>query len=123
MKIAFYRAEYGTLQDKIIAWWTRPKKWKIFDYESFSHVEILHSDGRCFSASPRDNGLRWKDIPDIETSGKWKIIDIDNEKTEPDLIEENNRNDGKGYDWITIFFGFVIPFDFQDPKNIHVLNM
>jgi hypothetical protein len=114
MRIAFYKATNGNYLDKIIAWWTRPSFFKVFTPANYSHVEMVFSNGECFSSSPRDGGARWKNI-DVE-SGNWDFINT------PNINEDTvralcNREEGKKYDWLCIFFGFVFPFDIQDPHK------
>ena len=53
MKLAFYKAKHGTKIDKIVA---------AAIGSEYSHVELVFSDGICFSASPRDKGVRFKTI-------------------------------------------------------------
>lgn len=65
MRLAFYKAEYGTLKDKFIA--------KVIN-SKYSHVEIVFSDDICASASPRDKGVRFKKIN--LNNGKWDIYPI-----------------------------------------------
>jgi hypothetical protein len=70
MRLLFYKAEYGTWRDKLIAFWT---------HGVFSHCELQmkeHVFGTwepCFSASWRDNGVRFKNI--VFDPGKWVAMD------------------------------------------------
>ena len=52
MRVAFYKGE-GNFFDKLIRWWTK---------SSYSHCELIFSDGIFFSADPRDGGVRYKNI-------------------------------------------------------------
>ena len=62
MYIIFYKAMAGNFIDKIIAWWTSSinekvtGKWK----DTFSHCELLFTDGLMFSASQYENRTRYK---------------------------------------------------------------
>lgn len=65
MKIAFYKARYGTWADKTIAVTTLSK---------YSHCEIVFSDGMCASSSIRDGGIRFKRI---NLSDHWDVYDLE----------------------------------------------
>ena len=67
VKVAFYIAKKGRLTDKLIAWLIGSK---------YSHCELIVNGQNCYSASMRDGGVRYKRIEDIETSGKWDIIEM-----------------------------------------------
>ena len=67
MKIAFYRAEFGTKYDKIVSFLTR---------SPYSHCEIVLQDGKCWSSSRRDGGVRSKYI---DFDGKWDLYDLPEE--------------------------------------------
>jgi hypothetical protein len=64
MRIAFYLAEYGDWQDKLISFFT---------FSKYSHCELVFSDGTFGSASSRDGGVRLKYI---EQNDHWDIYDI-----------------------------------------------
>ena len=96
MKIAFYRAKYGTWFDKLIALITR---------SGFSHCELVFSDGTCFSASNRD-GVRFATID--FTSGHWELVDVEvTPAQESVIIAWCVRQEGSKYDWIGVFFGWA----------------
>ena len=65
VKIAFYKAWKGNWVDWAIALWTWGK---------YSHVELVLSDSRGFTASGRDNEVRIKHI-DFD-NGKWDVIEV-----------------------------------------------
>ena len=99
MQLAFYKAKHGTLVDKIIA--------KVTDSE-YSHVEIVFSNGISYSASPRDKGVRFKEI-DMET-GKWDLYKIDRQFDEELLKIHLKKFEGQPYDVLgAIGSGFGIP--------------
>lgn len=64
MKIAFYKAEFGTKYDRAIGFFTR---------SPYSHCEIVMSDGKCWSSSRRDGGVRSKYI---DLTEKWDTFDL-----------------------------------------------
>ena len=72
MRAAFYIAQRGKLFDRLISG---------FDGGRYSHVELLFSDGTCFSSSSRDGGVRFKFIE--FDAGKWDFVDLD----VPDFME------------------------------------
>lgn len=113
MKLAFYKDKKRFL-DKLISWWTRPNIWKFWEMGPYSHVEILFENNLCFSVSPRESRCRWKYITDIETSGKWDLYQItDDQNTISQVKLSCSVEEGKSYDWICIFFNFILPFDEQ----------
>ena len=68
MKVAFYKDRTQFL-DSLIAWWTRGP---------YSHIELVFErDGKnlCASASPRDGGIRLKEI-ELDPN-HWDIIEIE----------------------------------------------
>lgn len=111
MNIAFYIAKHGTWFDKLIAWWTRPNFWKFWESGLFSHVEIVFGDGECFSASPREGKCRWKKI-DFKHD-RWVFVKLPDTYDELRIRYRCGEINGRRYDWIGIFFTFVLPFDFD----------
>jgi hypothetical protein len=132
MQLWFYKAENGNWQDKLISWWTKG---------SYSHVEIVFSDGMAFSSSPRDGGCRFRKI---EYSDHWEVISLDNRikwlaaeywskhwQDIPDdigplqfaeLYEDEIRKwcesqVGKTYDWKAILGWTFGECDFQDKEK------
>ena len=75
MKVIFYKAEQGNWADMLIAWWTSPFKHKLNrDWlKSYSHVELLFSDGMMFSASYQDNAVRMRQH---SYSSNWDSADL-----------------------------------------------
>ena len=68
MQAAFYRGTrpgIAGIYNRIVRWWTRSE---------FSHVELVLSTGRAWSASFDDGGVRSKLI-DFDTSN-WILIDL-----------------------------------------------
>jgi len=113
MKVIFYGNQQGNFFDKLIRWWTSPtkdkfnSKWK----DSYSHVELLFSDGFMFSASQYENSTRFKRYNTDSTS--WDHIDLPDDQ-EPQLREFCGQEAGKGYDYLGIA-GFV--FGVRDHSN------
>lgn len=94
MQLAFYRGR-GRFVDWLIKYWTQGR---------FSHVEVVFSDGMCYSSSPRDGGVRFKKI-DLKDE-KWDVLEVD-VGDETVVREWCKTQVGKGYDFLGIF-GFAI---------------
>lgn len=88
MKIAFYKASFGTVLDKVISFVTR---------SPYSHCELVFSDGQCASSSSRDGGVRFKTI---ELGEKWDVYQLDDKINEAAANEWFTVNAGIPYDWI-----------------------
>jgi hypothetical protein len=101
MKIAFYKGFSGNIFDKLISIWTLHK---------YSHVEIVDSNNVSYSSSPRDGGVRKKNID--YNNDKWDLYDIhiSNNSIENIMTITNGRK----YDWIGIFLYHFLPFKIQD---------
>lgn len=68
MRAAFYRGTrpgIAGIYNRLVRWWTRSE---------FSHVELVLSTGRAWSASFADGGVRSKLI-DVDTEN-WVLIDL-----------------------------------------------
>lgn len=68
MQAAFYRGTrpgIAGIYNRIVRWWTRSE---------FSHVELVLSTGRAWSASFADGGVRNKLI-DVDTEN-WVLVDL-----------------------------------------------
>lgn len=102
VKVIFYKAEYGNWKDKLISWWTK---------STYSHVEVILKDGKCFSADARNNIVRIKDI-DYE-DGKWDILHV-NKKIN---YREIDKNIGCEYDWKGLFLNEVLKSKIENPKK------
>jgi hypothetical protein len=110
MYLAFYGNNYGSIYGKFIRWWTSPLsyklngKWKI----TYSHVEIVFSDGMMFSASSYENKVRFK--KHSFTGKAWDRFKLSISKTDEDIIRENCEvrvNKGEKYDYLGLI-GFLI---------------
>lgn len=107
MKIAFYIAD-GEWTDQLIRCWTN----------SFtSHVEIVFDDGWWFSSSPRDGGVRMKEIqidPTVEPK-HWLFFEVPQLSPVKEAAirawAEKISQDGIEYDMCAIIlkFGLHLP--------------
>lgn len=118
MKVAFYKAK-GTLFDALIKIWTCPitelftGKWK----HSYSHCEVIFSDGIWFSSSPRDGGVRYKYI--VEAPDTWDILTLD-VPLQAELMVRDwcTKQVGKKYDWVGVLLGQLLHMGYiQDPHR------
>lgn len=87
LRIAFYKAEYGTWQDKTIATAT---------FSPYSHCEIVFPNGECASSSSRDGGVR---IKYIDLGEHWDVFELNGEFSEQYIRYWFSINDGDTYDW------------------------
>jgi|LGVE01.1.fsa_nt_gb uncharacterized protein YycO len=96
MKVAFYKAKYGTWFDKLIAKITNSK---------FSHCELVFSNGTAFSASDRE-GVRFAKID--FSSGHWELVTVDITSEQESLLTAwCMRQVNSKYDWLGVFLGWV----------------
>ncbi len=97
MRIAFYQARFGNWLDTLISWWTRGP---------FSHAEIVFSDGKSFSSSIRDKGVRTITIKD-ETH--WTFFELHLSTEAEQKIRVFCEGElGKEYDLLGTL-GFILP--------------
>lgn len=99
MRLAFYKAKYGRWYEKGLAY---------IEQAPFSHVELVFNNGEWFSASPRDNGTRFKLIK--PATEHWVYLDI--ECNECRLYSWCSDRVGLGYNWwglINCFLPISIP--------------
>lgn len=114
MYLAFYENRYGGILDRVIRWKTATWKqrfngsWKDLP----SHCELVFSDGMMFSASSRENIVRFK--KHSFTGKAWDRIELCTNK-EKDIREWCETKEGLKYDYLGVL-GFVIPF-IKDRKN------
>jgi hypothetical protein len=105
--LAFYKACKGNWKDWAINIWT--------GLHGYSHCEIMFTDGQCFSASPREDSCRFKEISDIQTSGKWTIVPLSTSIYNEALIRTAAQEHiGKKYDWLGIFLHEFLPLNVDD---------
>lgn len=103
MKVAFRK--------KALSWYSKIIQW--YTFGPYCHVEIVFSNGLCFSSSEDDNGTRFKTIDLVPED--WDVVDVPcDPEEEADayqfcLGEQNSR-----YDWRGIMFSFLpIPIGWQ----------
>lgn len=95
MKLAFYKGS-GTLYDQGI---------RLVTHGPYAHCEIVFKDGQWFSSSPRDGGVRFKEI--VPQAGSWDFLELD---IQEDTIREWSETQvGLKYDWSGVA-RFVLPF-------------
>ena len=99
VQLALYKGPAKTVLDRAfhagIRWRTR---------SLWSHAELV-IDGKCYSSSNRDGGVRSKWIN--LNSGHWGVIDLPDWFAEP-ALEWFASHEGARYDWPGVF-GFVLP--------------
>jgi len=114
MYLAFYGNNYGSIYGKFVRWWTSPLSYKLngkWKY-TYSHVEIVFSDGMMFSASSYENKVRFKKHSFTGTA--WDRLKLNISKQDEDTIRarcEQRVLKKEKYDYLGLL-GFVF-------KNIH----
>ena len=101
LKLAFYKAK-GTWIDLLI---------RVFTHSPYSHVEIVHNKD-WYSSSPRDGGVRIKQIVDDGNSWDFVEVEIDKER----LHQKYREYKGKGYDFKGILLSNILPIGWHS-KN------
>ena len=102
-QIAFYKAK-GTLIDLAIRIWT---------HSPYSHCEIvLNKD--WYSSSPRDGGVRIKQIQ--KDLNKWDFVEVDIDKDK--LYETYRKYRGNGYDFKGIFLSNILGLKFHSKNKV-----
>lgn len=89
MQVAFYKSArpgLAGIYNRLVAWWTK---------SPYSHVELVLSTGRSWSASFEDGGVRSKLI-DFDPK-KWDLVDVP-AHLEPAAAAWFARNRGAKYD-------------------------
>lgn len=102
-KIAFYKAK-GNLVDKVI---------RLFTVSPYSHCEIVIGKN-WYSSSPRDNGVRVKQIQ--KDLNKWDFIEVDINKDR--LYEIYRKYKGCGYDFKGIFLSNILGLKFHSKNKV-----
>ena len=102
-RIAFYKAK-GDIVDKSIRLWTRSK---------YSHCEIVIGEN-WYSSSPRDKGVRAKQI--VDDNGSWDFIETDIEINK--LNEVYLKYKGSGYDFLGILLCMILPLKRDNNKKV-----
>lgn len=110
MKVIFHKLNNERYFGKLIGWWTSPFTWKFNGKwkDTFSHTELLFSDGKMFSASQYSNSTRYTKHRFNEENWAYKHVVITSEQEE--IIRKwCDSQVGKEYDYAGAA-GFVIPF-------------
>ena len=94
MKLAFYKAK-GDWVDLLI---------RVFTNSKYSHVEIVCNKD-WYSSSPRDGGVRIKQI--VDDGNSWDFIEVDIDKDR--LYQKYREYKGKGYDFKGILLSNILP--------------
>jgi hypothetical protein len=99
LTLAFYKSKYGNWQDKLVS---------IITYSKYSHVELIFSDGMWFSSSPRDGGVRYKQI--LAKDDHWDYITLPkiSDKEEDIIRKWCDSKLNSPYDWMGIV-GLLLP--------------
>ena len=93
-KLAFYKAK-GDWVDLLI---------RVFTNSKYSHVEIVINKD-WYSSSPRDGGVRIKQI--VDDGNSWDFIEVDIDKER--LYEKYREYRGRGYDFKGILLSNILP--------------
>jgi len=84
----------------------------------FSHVELAYRRTKdvyhCWSSSPRDGGVRQKDI-DI-SSGKWEVVNIKRKQVKSEDWFMFEAATSTGYDYLGVV-GTVIQYNWFNSKD------
>ena len=94
-KLAFYKAK-GNWVDLLI---------RVFTNSKYSHVEIVINKD-WYSSSPRDGGVRIKQI--VDDGNSWDFIEVEIDKER--LYQKYREYKGKGYDFKGILLSNILPF-------------
>jgi hypothetical protein len=114
-KIAFYKGKpkqkFRQFLNFLILFWTRGE---------YTHVEYIDdSDPNSwdwYSASAFEEGyVRKKNI--FIHEDHWDVFDINIEIDNEKVIEFFNKEMGKPYDWIGIYFSQFLPLNKENPKK------
>jgi len=104
--------------------------WKALKY-NFSHMEIWLPRngfggksgyrGRCFSSTTRGDAEGVRFAPASQVVGRhpdrWSYIEVKvDDKLAESAVESMAREAGAGYDYLGLF-GFLLPFNIEDPKK------
>lgn len=104
VRLALYKAP-GDFYDKAIRLWTR---------SAYSHCELVLPDGRFVSSSPRDGGVRAKQIE--QDGAVWDFLPVpwvNSAAVESFLKQEA----GAGYDWAGIVGSQLLPLGIQSARR------
>lgn len=102
MQLAMYKGPAKSVGQKLLHWCVC-----LFTWSPYSHVELV-IDGRCFSASSRDGGVRGKEI-DLG-SGHWDVVDLPQryQLRQAQAKAWFAAHDGQNYDWLGVARLFIL---------------
>ena len=103
MKLAFYKAK-GDWVDLII---------RVFTNSKYSHIEIVHNKD-WYSSSPRDGGVRIKQI--VNDGNSWDFIEVEIDKER--LYQKYREYRGRGYDFKGILLSNVLPIGWHSKNKV-----
>lgn len=89
MQLAMYRGPASGLRNTLVH-----AAVCVLTFSRYSHVELV-INGICWSASPRDGGVRGKQI-DLST-GRWDLFPVQGNKES--ALSWFMRHRAQGYDW------------------------
>jgi hypothetical protein len=99
MKIAFYKSQHGGVVDTVIN--------SLSGRGGYSHVELVFSDGRFFSSSGEDGGVRFRGV--VPDASHWTMFELPVTAVEEAVLRAWCATEiGKKYDWTGVI-GFVFP--------------
>ncbi len=102
-KLTFYKGK-GNWVDLLI---------RVFTNSKYSHVEIVHNKD-WYSSSPRDGGVRVKQIQDDGSSWDFIEVDIDKER----LYQKYREYKGRGYDFKGILLSNILPIGWHSKDKV-----
>ena len=121
MKIAFQKPNKWNLLERAISWWTHSKYCHVTlmfgDYVSWKHKVNMNFKPTLFSArsdrNPAVEFISW----DAVNQQLFDVYDINWKIDEDILIEKAKKYVGSKYDYIGIFFNFILPLKIDEPKE------
>lgn len=78
-----------------------------FTRSRYSHCEIV-INGRCYSSSARDGGVRDKEILDLNDSGHWDLFELPYVNPH-DALDRFHERSGRKYDYLGVV-RYLLPF-------------
>ena len=102
-KLAFYKAK-GNWIDLLI---------RVFTHSPYSHVEIVINKD-WYSSSPRDGGVRIKQI--VDDGNSWDFIEVDIDKER--LYQKYREYKGRGYDFKAILLSNILPIGWHSKSKM-----
>ena len=102
-KLAFYKGK-GNWVDLLI---------RVFTSSKYSHVEIVINKD-WYSSSPRDGGVRIKQI--VDDGNSWDFIEVDIDKER--LYQKYREYRGRGYDFKGILLSNILPIGWHSKNKV-----